>query len=451
MRLVLRTKGIVGRMRPADDIKSIKNAGFEAAVLDGTVVSDPHEYTAVRRHNFRPEKGNVYPTLDTSDYREELKKRLSDHAKTEKLPLPVALAPYAAFDIGKDFKDRIQASELNDIYRTLAKETLYSAIATGCESIVVRPLFYGIDVKDEWEVNRSFYLELAEIAEKEKSPITILIVNMAKDVNGHLVRGICTEPHDACRWVDELNGQCQQIDVQEEGIAANNKKRFGFCFDIGTATLCGQDLFSAIRPLGDRLKAVIIRDNDGVHDVSMLPFTGCVSGQQTDWLGVLRGIRAAGFDGDIILDFSDTYSAYSVMLNRQMLSFGFEVGRYFLWQANIENIVRKYDKRVLFGAGNMCREYLSNYGKEYPPLFTCDNNSGRWGENFYGITIESPEKLRELSPDTAIFICNMYYNEISKQLKEMDLPNPVEWFSDEYMPSFHMDRLDMAADPRKKS
>ena len=450
MRLILRTKGITGRMRPADDIRSIRDAGFEAVVLDGTVISDPHEYTAVRRHNFRPEKGNVYPTLDTASYKEELKKRITDHAKAEKLDLPVALAPYAASDIGKDFKGKIQAYELNDIYRKLAKETLYAAIAAGCESIIVRPLFYGIDVKDEWEVNRSFYLELSEIAEKENSPITILTVNMAKNVNGHLIRGICADPTDACRWVDELNRECRER-AERGKDGENSKGRFGFCFDLGTATICGQDIYSAISPLGERLKAVIIRDNDGVHDVSMLPFTGCVNGQQTDWLGAIRGIRATGFDGDLILDFSDTYSAYSVLLNKKMLSFGYEVGKYFLWQADMENIVRKYDKRVLFGAGNMCREYLSNYGKEYPPLFTCDNNRERWGEDFYGITIESPEKLKEISPDTAIFICNMYYNEISDQLKKMDLPNSVEWFSDEYMPSFHMDRLDMAADPRKKS
>ena len=41
----------------------------------------------------------------------------------------------------------------------------------------------------------------------------------------------------------------------------------------------------------------------------------------------------------------------------------------------------------------------------------------------------------------------MYYNEITAQLKEMNLPNPIEWFNDEYMPTFHMERLDMAADP----
>lgn len=254
-----------------------------------------------------------------------------------------------------------------------------------------------------------------------------------KTYNGHFVRGICAEPEEAIRWLGELDSKCPD--------------RFGFCFDIGSATLCGQDLFSTIAPLGGWLKAVIIRDTDGIHDVSMLPYTACIKGQQTQWLEMIRALRKVDFDGDLILDFADSYGQMPDPLRRTVLSFAHEIGEFFMWHIGMERMVRKYDSRVLFGAGNMCREYLSNYGKDYPPLFTCDNNSARWGENFYGIKIENPEKLKELSPDTAIFICNMYYSEITQQLREMGLPNPIEKFSDEYMPTFHMDRLDMAKDP----
>ncbi len=442
MNLICKPKSILNRLRPAQRMKGIKASGFCATMLDLAAISDVKEFESIRRNNFKREPGTVYLTEHPDKLCEEAERLVVQAAKAAGLELPIALAPYAAPDIMLGKEPSEASSKLNGIYRDLAKETVAAAIDAGCQSVIVHPLFAGIEVADEWETNREFYLELARIAEIRNSDIQILLINRAKDINGHLVRGICAEPEEACKWVDELNDASGVIDP-------STKPRFGFCFDVGTATLCGQDLFSTISPLGERLKAVIARDCDGTHDISMLPYTACIRGQQTDWLGLFRALRKISFDGDLIMDFADTYAAFSIMLNQHILNLGYEVGRFFEWQIGIENRVKKYKSRVLFGAGNMCREYLTNYGEDYPPLFTCDNNSSRWGEDFYGITIENPEKLRELSPDTAIFICNMYYNEISAQLKEMNLPNPIEWFNDEYMPTFHMERLAMAADPKE--
>lgn len=92
----------------------------------------------------------------------------------------------------------------------------------------------------------------------------------------------------------------------------------------------------------------------------------------------------------------------------------------------------------------MCRNYMKNYGEEFPPLFTCDNNSSRWGEEFCGLTIKAPEELKKLPPDCAVFICNVYYREIEAQLRSMGIKNPIEYFNDEYMPTFYTERIDMA-------
>ena len=56
--------------------------------------------------------------------------------------------------------------------------------------------------------------------------------------------------------------------------------------------------------------------------------------------------------------------------------------------------------------------------------------------------MEPPERLRDLPPGAAIFICNVYYREIEAQLRGMGLSNPIEYFNDEYMPSFYFDRLE---------
>ena len=433
MNLICNPRNIFNRIRPVARMKDIMAAGFEMSMLDMRAWSDEREFENIHRNNFKREPNVVYLTEHPEQLCEEADRLTVKPAGELGLKLPIAMAPYAAADtmLGKEPEKR--AKELNEIYRQLGLETIKAAVAAGCERVVVHPLFAGIAPKDEWVINQDFYRELARQAESLGSSIRILLLNSAKDINGHFVRGICAEPEEACSRVDELNKEFPG--------------RFAFCFDIGTATLCGQNLYEAIVPLGERLEAVIIRDCDAVHDVAMLPYTACIKGQQTGWLELIRAVRKVGFDGDLIMDFSDTYIQMPDRLRQSVLRLGHELGEFLFWQLNIENVVKKYDKRVLFGAGNMCRAYMKNYGKEYPPLFTCDNNSARRGEEFCGLTIESPEKLRELSPDTAIFICNIYYNEITEQLREMKLPNPIEWFNDEYMPTFHMDRLDMAADP----
>ena len=82
------------------------------------------------------------------------------------------------------------------------------------------------------------------------------------------------------------------------------------------------------------------------------------------------------------------------------------------------------------------------YGEKYPPLFTCDNNKALWGTSFCGLEVKAPECLRELPRDCGIFICNIYYREIEQQLREMEIENSIEFFNDEYMPTYYFDRLE---------
>lgn len=407
-------------------MKDILDSGFEQSVYNASVICSPWEFQRIKEKNFKREL-DVYLTEEPDKLKEEMERLILHHANERGLKLPIAMAPYVMTDIKHETVD-------NDVLIRLSEEMLKASIAAGCERLIIHPLTVGIDISEEWELNRKFYLRLNELADKLNSDIRILLINKSKNINGHMVRGVCAEPEEMIKWVDQLN-------------EAVGKKRFGCCFDIGTATICGQNLYEAIVPLGERLEAVIIRDCDGEHDVSMLPYTACIQGQQTNWLYMIRALRKIDFDGDLILDFADTYGSFSDLLRHPVLKLAHEVGDYFVWQINMERMVKKYKKRVLFGAGNMCRAYMKDYGKDYPPLFTCDNNSSRWGEEFCGLMIENPEKLKELPDDVAIFVCNVYYDEISEQLRSMGLNNPIEYFNDEYMATFHMDRLKMAKDP----
>ena len=201
-------------------------------------------------------------------------------------------------------------------------------------------------------------------------------------------------------------------------------------------------MYDFILSLGNRLKAVVLRDCDGIRENALLPFTCVDSGQaQTDWLNLVRGLRAIKFDGSVILDFVDTLAGFSPLLRPELLRLAKAVGNYFIWQVGLERLIEKYSSIVLFGAGNMCRNFMMCYGEKYHPLFTCDNNSALWDTEFCGLTVKNPESLKMLPADCAIFICNIYYREIEKQIKDMGIGNPIEFFNDEYMPAFPFERL----------
>ena len=426
MRLVCETREIINRLRPGGRIKNILDSGFQYGVLSAASLCDPLEFRNIKRRNFKREY-DIYFTEYPEQLESEMEGCIIKSAKERGFELPVAMAPFVSHEVKDEDVD-------TEVLKKLSEESMEAAIAANCERIIVHPMYIGIDSKNLWEENKEFYLKLSRIADEKESSIRILLINKGKDINGHMIRGVCTEPEEMVLWVDELNRLA-------------GKKRFACCFDIGMATLCGQNLYEAIHPLGERLEAVILRDCDGVNDVAMLPYTLCVKGQQTDWLYLIRALRKLDFDGDLIMDISDTYEAFPDRLRKALLSMAHDVGEFLLWHIDMERMVKSYDKRVLFGAGNMCRAYMKNYGKDYPPLFTCDNNSARWGEEFCGLTIEDPQKLKELPEDVAIFLCNIYYDEIEEQLRKMKLKNPIERFNDEYMPTFHMERLKMAADP----
>lgn len=249
-----------------------------------------------------------------------------------------------------------------------------------------------------------------------------LFKNTYRDINGHLVRGDFSDAVRVAEYIDKLNRDAGQ-------------DKYGFCLDVGVCNICGQNLYEFIIILGKRIKVVILRENDGQKDSSMLPFSYApIWKSQTDWKSLILGLRKIDFDGVLLLDYKHSTSAFSHLLRPKINDLAQAVGEYFKWQIDQEKVLKKYDTRVLFGAGNMCRNYMKYYGNKYRPLFTCDNNATIWGKTFEGLEIKEPQVLRKLSPDCAIFICNIYYDEIERQLKDIGVTNPIERFNDEYMP-----------------
>jgi len=475
--IVCSQSGIVDPLHPAQGVLDITAAGFEYTLLDLGMYCSAGELESLGKPRRKTEENTSSVHILVSKQPAHIHKLaapLLEKCRQEKLKISIMTAPRLARDTKlfsqkdatkHDIKDTTKCStkdtakdtikdttkdtakdihsnasksvlknvpEIEGLLRALTIESIYLCQKADCRYLIVEPLSAGIDRGEEWGKNREFYLSLAGIA--RENHVTILLKNQCRFVNGHLVRGICSDAIQAAQWIDWLN--------QEAG-----EERFGFCMDVGICSLCGQDMREFILPLGKRLKAVILRDCDGHREASMLPFT-CVGGgqSQTDWLGVIRGLRESCYDGLLVLDFAGTASAFSPILRPQLMQLAKAVGSYLAWQIGIESLLRKYTSIVLFGAGNMCRNYMKCYGKKYPPLFTCDNNSKLWGGSFCGLSVQSPESLKSLPEGCGIFICNIYYREIEEQLHSMGITENIELFNDEYMPSFYFDRLEVRRD-----
>ncbi len=432
MELLCTSSGIVWYKTPKKGITAVKEGGFEEILLDLSARCPAGELEAFGREKQEAKAGlssqiSVKPpkkeTIRVSEQPKELHAGLEQlllECQKASVRIAAARAPYLA--------GNTKRTDLDGLLCRLAQESIRLCGQAGCRYLIVRPLFAGLARGEEWEANRRYYLGLADIAWQNN--VMILLENQCRDQNGNLVRGICSDADEAAAWVDRLN-------------AESGGERFGFCMDVGACSLCGMDMREFAAGLGSRIRAVVLRDCDGIHENALLPFTCLNRGQfLTDWLGLIRGLRETGFDDLLILEFGSMTAAFSQFLRPQLLQFAHGLGEFLKWQIGMKNVLKKYKTRVLFGAGNMCRNFMKCYGEEFPPLFTCDNNQARWGERFEGLTIRPPEACRELPPDCAIFICNVYYKEIEQQLRDMGISNPIEYFNDEYMPSYYFDRLE---------
>ena len=392
--------GIIDVWRPRQGAADLHNAGFFDVVPDIAEFCKPQEWEFFGKER---KYKSAHPSLlkDEALLTQQVRNNIACYRQAG-LTVTVVFAPF--------LQDNTKRDDLNDLLEKYTKLAVSVAEENECKYIVVRPLHTGFAKEDAWQVNREFYLRLA----KNLTSTKILLVNRCRDINGHLVRGLCSDGFEAARFIDELN----------DAVGA---ERFGFCMDIGTATTCGQNIYDFIVALGQRLYAVVLRDSDGYEDSKLLPFTAVAKRQsKTDWLNVVRGLRAVHFDGQIILNCRDTLVAFSPLLKPYVLTLAKHTVDFIMWQIGMEQLLAKYNERVLFGAGNMCRAYMKCYGETYPPLFTCDNNEKLWGTEFCGLTVKNPQELKNLPTKCAIFICNIYYREIEKQLRDMDIMNPIE-------------------------
>ncbi len=418
------TSGIFCFDKPEPSIRQLRAAGIGGVMFDYAVFCSAHGLLGVRRRLREAElTGAPKPKWKAKKVLEYYQRVTKALAENDFCP-SIARLPF--LDVRFRAKEAETYRELNELTIRVDKDCIRAAESIGCTHIIVQPLFAGVERGREWEVNRAFYMSLAQVCGKAETKL--LLVNQSSDQNGHLMRGVCSDGAQAAEWIDELN--------REVGT-----ERFGFCLDVGECSLCAQNIQSMAAALGGRIQAVILTENDGQKQAKLLPFTSaCGRKSAMDWLSIIRGLREIPYDGYLILETVDTTVAFSPLLQPYLYPLYGAVLDYFEMQLHIEKDLKRYDHIALFGAGNMCRNYIKCYGEKYPPLFTCDNNPKLWGTELDGLAVKNPEELKNLPENSGVIICNIFYREIEEQLRAMGINN-IGYFNDEYMPSFYFDRL----------
>lgn len=421
MRKVCAMAGVIlNPEKPKQSICELRAAGIHEVMFDFGLFVSAEWILADRK---RKESG-FQPELVRKAY-ETVSGQFREHGF---LP-SIARLPFS--DIGRKDIQASQYEEWNHLILRIALDCIRACEKIGCKNVIVQPLCVSVERGKEREANHDYLLALASGCGREDTKL--LLTNQCRNQNGHLVRGVCSDGSEAAEWIDTLN--------KEAG-----RQRFGFCLDVGNCNLCGQNVQGVTAALDGRIQAVILTENDGKNMAKLLPFTAAAGRRSVmDWLGVVRGLREISFDGYLILETVDTTVSFSPLLQPCLVPVYKKLLDYFAMQINLESDLKKYERVVLFGAGNMCRNYMKCYGEKYPPLFTCDNNPKLWDTEFEGLMVKNPETLKELSDNCGVIICNIFYHEIEAQLQSMGIKN-IGYFNDEYMPSFYFDRLKRVSD-----
>lgn len=287
-----------------------------------------------------------------------------------------------------------------------------------CQYLVVHPydLAFEIGKEEEKKINLYFFGELAKTAIQNN--VVICIENMPYRKHGRVWEGACSDARELVTYIRTLNENA-------------GKECFGACFDVGHANVLGKNLGEEVKILGDHLKVLHIHDNDGNTDSHQLPysFSNAKSGLcTTDWSGFLLGLRKIGFKG--VLSFETYRSLTSIpgVLQSAILDYLYQIGTNFSKIICFDEILEQMGskKKILFGAGKMFDVYMKEFGTEYPPMFAVDNNPLLWNTVKMGVAICNPEEIVRIPENERIVIlCNAYYEEITKQLREMGIHDYV--------------------------
>ena len=198
-------------------------------------------------------------------------------------------------------------------------KSVAGADSIGCRNLIVHPAFLQYDrqltQQEEFEVNLSRYGALIPAA--KEYGVRILLENMFTGHSGKIYGAVCSEPSEACRYIDELNR-----------LAGG--PLFGFCFDTGHSLLAGKDIRRSMDALGGRIFAFHVHDNDGVSDQHLAPYMGIL-----DWDRFVEGLRDISYDATMCFETFNVFNRVDRELCPDVMRVIARAGRMFAQRAAV--------------------------------------------------------------------------------------------------------------------
>lgn len=219
-------------------------------------------------------------------------------------------APYPTWRYGDEAGNKIRWLE--------AKKSIELASFLGSKYVVIHPITetFVLGPKELRERNLELYGSLIDTA--KTSGVTICLENMWNSRNGNIFECTCTDPNEAVDYIDTLNKMA-------------GEERFGFCFDVGHATLCGKYMKNTLITLGDRVKALHIHDTSKTADLHTLPYSQMGNGPTpfTDYQSLLEGLRAIRYRGTINFEAHNAFEVFPADTHKALLNMFHAIGAYF--------------------------------------------------------------------------------------------------------------------------
>lgn len=205
------------------------------------------------------------------------------------------------------------APETNAYVLNAIKKCMMLLGEVGCPWIVVHPGFnsYGekLSSEEEWKLNEEIYSAL--IPTIKATGVRVATENMFSSYKRKIIEAVMSDFHYAAAFVDHMN------DIAGE-------KLFGFCLDVGHATLLHRDQRKVINTMGDRITVLHLHDNDGVSDQHLFPYEGI-----TDWDAVCAGLKDVGYQGTLSFETFNAIGARENNFAPQLLHLLAAIGRKF--------------------------------------------------------------------------------------------------------------------------
>lgn len=219
-----------------------------------------------------------------------------------------------------------------DFKKEMTRRSIIIAGRLGIKWIVMHPctLFGNPRKKDNYDANLEYFKPMIELASECGVGIAIenifdkfartsgskfkLDTNLSRkytDVKIRTVRHFANWPEDLAEFVDALS-------------AYGN---IGACWDTGHGNEMMVDQKASIEILGDRLKALHVNDNFGMHDNHLLPYFG-----EIHWEEILCTLKNIGYNGDFTFETGMNFNRIPEELVDAALKYAEKVGRYMIRQ-----------------------------------------------------------------------------------------------------------------------